>query len=165
MGFCAAVMSGAVLYVVSRKLTWGVDESIWSSPLWTLAFVPYWLGILLGQIIPSHEPVVARYLRSSIVWTVSLALYVVAHATTLSRFIDEPVYASFGLSSLSFVMLTSIYVTVSLVLACAADVALRPGSPDLEGPRSPELLRHRTLVLGYLLSLPMFFLFVFDLPL
>lgn len=164
MGFGAAVVAGCLLFAMSRKLTWGVDEPLLDWRLGLLSIVPYFLYVAAAYVafyrerMPGRERMLAFIgaTRLPSLWTVSLALYVTMHLTRLARLIEDPIYDAFSLGMTSFALLTVIYVTTSFLLVSAL---------------APLLRRHRRAALpnatafGYVLCLLLFLFFVFWIPL
>lgn len=167
-GFVASLAAGCVLFVVDRKLTWGVEEPLLTPWLLWFAVVPLGAYVALALALPSspyHRNLpMARYGRLSSVWIASLVLYAVAQMATLSRWIDDPIYESFGLNLTAYALLTAIYVTASFAAVWAIEaVRRRDQESDQEGD-SREVARRMEIVVGATMCVPMFLLFVLYLP-
>ncbi|MBR1092113.1 hypothetical protein JQ621_32095 [Bradyrhizobium manausense] len=168
--FAALVVSmaaGCAIFVVDRKLTWGVDEPMLDAWLIVLGLVPLVVYAALALILPPsphhRDPAAVRYARLSSVWIVSLILYAAAQIAMVSRSIDDPIYETFGLNLTAFALLTIIYVAMSFVAVWAIAVWRRDRHSRRESD-SRELARRMEIVVGATICLPMFLLFVFCLP-
>lgn len=163
--FGATVAVGCALFAASRKMTWGVDEPMLDWRLWAFALAPYFLFVLASSISLGHARIHGFIKSTQLpeIWTASLALYVVVHATGLSRLIEDPIYDSLSLSPASFVLLTVVYVTASFGLL-SAFTPLRLASLDRKGGHV-DCKRPNPLSIGYALCLPLFLFFVFYIPL
>jgi hypothetical protein len=163
-GFVASVVVGCALFAVDRKLTWGLDEPMLNTWLLLFALIPLALCALLCMVGPAslsdRDRAFVRYGRFSAVWMVSLVLYAMVHMMGLSRWVDEPIYESLGLSLTSFEMLTVIYVASSLAIVWTATILRQQ---DREGARTRQTARLEIL-LGAAIALPTFLLFVLRLP-
>ena len=158
MAFGAAVVAGCLLFAVSRKMTWGVDEPLLDWRLGLLSILPYFLYLAAANVALHRQRMLAfvRATRLPSLWTVSLALYVAMHLTPLSRRIEDPIYNAFSLGNTSFALLTVIYVTAALGLVLALAPLLR---------RQRRAVRPDAMAFGYALCLLLFLLFVFWIPL
>lgn len=162
MAFGAAVVAGSLLFAVSRKLTWGVDEPLFDWRLGLLSLVPYFLYLAAANVAFYRERMLAfvRATRLPALWTVSLALYVAMHLASLSRLIEDPIYDLFGLGAVAFALLTIIYVTASFVLVLAVTPLLRRWRNFIGVKTRPNVA-----AFGYALCLPLFLFLVFWVPL
>jgi hypothetical protein len=158
MGFGAAVVAGCLLFAVSRKLTWGVDEPLFDWRIGLLSIAPYFLYAAAANIALYRERMLAfiRATRLPSLWTVSLALYVTMHLTRLARLIEDPIYDAFSLGMTSFALLTVIYVTASFLLVSALAPLLR---------RRRRAALPNATAFGYALCLLLFLFLVFWIPL
>jgi hypothetical protein len=166
--FVASLAAGCVLFVVDRKLTWGLEEPLFNAWLLWFAFIPLCVYAVLALALPPspyhHDLPLVRYGRLSSVWLASLVLYAAAQMATLSRWIDDPIYEAFGLSLTSFALLTAIYVTASFAAVWAIEAVWRRDRESGRDGNSREVTRRMEMILGATMCLPMFLLFVFYLP-
>lgn len=164
--FCIAVTSGCLLFVVSRKLTWGVDEPLLNLWLWTLAIVPYLISVLIAQGLPTEERLSSLLYPTGFVsvWTLSLALYVLVHATGASSLFEDPIYDAFGLNSRAYSILSTLYVIGAYGITNAA-VLIRKHLGKDRASSTGMMPSATVMALLSLMCIPLFFALVFFVPL
>jgi hypothetical protein len=143
-GIAVAVV-GTLLFVASRKLVWGRQESAVEPFLWLLAVAPYVAYYGAGVFVRSQR--LADFLRATdfpAVWTASLLVFVVMRGTSLARFYEDAVYAAFDPGLVRYAILSVIYIGLGFAAVNAWELA------RARGPQPAPFARITAIVAGLL---------------
>src|SRR4051794_5306389 len=91
-GFCCALIAGCLLFIASRRLTWGRDQSLADWPLWVVAALPYLAYFGATRLAVKRFADLVKQSDFLPVWTVSLIAFVAMRASSLAHLYEPGIY-------------------------------------------------------------------------
>jgi hypothetical protein len=108
----SVVLVGCVLFVISRKLVWGREESVTRWLVWTLALLPYFVYFVAREFSSWFQRLVGIVKRTDFlpIWTISLLSFVVMRGSTLASWYENPIYDATSADLTRYAAISAIYV-------------------------------------------------------
>jgi len=122
LGVALMAIAGFLLFLASRKLVWGRDESLISASVWMLAVAPYLL-YLVGRRIAASAALRAFNFEGAdflAIWTCSLLIFVIARWTGFGDLFEDPIYDTFVPGPTRYGLLSTIYIALGFAVVLLA---------------------------------------------
>jgi hypothetical protein len=109
LGACCAVGAGTLLFLASRKLTWGRDQSLADWPLWVIAALPYLAYFAAVKFSAERFSELVRRSDFLAVWTVSLFSFVLMRSSSLAHLYESNIYESTVAGTTRYAIISAVY--------------------------------------------------------
>jgi hypothetical protein len=112
---------GCVLFVVSRKLAWGREESLTGWLRWSLALFPYIAYVIVRQFSRLWPRLLELVKRSDFlpIWTISLLVFVLMRGSMIAPLYEAPIYDTTNPSFARYAILSALYIASATIIVAA----------------------------------------------
>lgn len=122
--FGAWLICGSFLFLISRKLVWGRDETLLNAPMVLFAAIPYCLFYIAERVAlfrTHHTNKLLAFSAFVPMWTASLLAFVILRGSMASNFYEDTIYASTNVGPGRYLILSAVYVAFGFLFVLCID--------------------------------------------